>query len=122
MKNISNINKKVATELGISEDIISKVNDFYWNTVKQELRNLDNEFIHIKKIGDFEVSQTKLNHQIVKIRQFIYNIRRSKKFTETKKEEIIKDYKLKYVKCLRMKEEVARTLNFRNTYKKCSVS
>lgn len=116
MRNIDYINKKVSEDLNLPKNIIEQINDFYWTTVKKELRNLDNEFIHIKKIGNFEVSKTRLEKQIVTIRRFIYNMRRSHKYTDSRKEEIINHYKKEYKRCLEMRKEVDKTLKFRNSY------
>lgn len=117
MKNIDTINKEIAKVKNLPLDTITKINDYYWNTVKNSLRSVDYQFIHIKKIGTFEVSFFKITRQIVQIRKFIYNVRRSKKYNETTREAIIKVYKEKYRKCVAMRREVEKTINFLETYR-----
>lgn len=118
MKNIAFINKKVALELNLKEELVSKVNDYYWNTVKKTVRNLEDEFIHIKKIGNFEVSNFKLDSYIKFLRQYIMNIRNSYKYTHDFKEEVLKEYKRRYALAMSMQREVKKTLHFRQNYKK----
>lgn len=117
MKNIDTINKEIAIAKKLPLDTVAKINDYYWTTVKDSLRSLNYQFIHVKEIGTFEASGFKLNKLIQNIRNYIKNIRKSNKFNNNTKEEIIKDYKQKYKKCIAMRKEVAETINFFKTYR-----
>ena len=117
MKNIDTINKEIAKTKKLPLDTVAKINDYYWSTVKDSLRSLDHQFIHVKEIGTFEASGFKLNKLIQNIRNYIKNIRNSKKFNDATKEQIIKDYKERYRKCVAMRKEVAETINFFKTYR-----
>lgn len=117
MKNIDYINKYTSKELGVSEKTVDLVNSFYWNSVKTRMRALKSQGIHIKELGTMEVSPFKISEFIKKLRVYIKNIRGSHKYTETRKEKIIADYKKSYKKCIDMNKIVQDDLEFKNTYK-----
>lgn len=106
MKNIDYINSVIAKKYSLNPDIIKKINSNYWNTVKAEMRSVENQSVFLKEIGTIEVSQFKINRHIAQIRTYIKNMRGSKKFTDAKKEIIINKYKERYSKCLKMRKQV----------------
>ena len=117
MKNIDTINKEISKSKKLPLETVTKINDFYWNTVKNSLRSLDYEYIHIKELGTFEVSKNKLANIIIYLRDYIKNIRHSKKFNDATKEAILLEYKDRYRRCVAMRKIVDDNLNFLNTYK-----
>lgn len=119
MKNIDYVNKLVAQKLNIPLEIVDKVNAHYWNTVKQTMRNLQDESIYVKELGTISVSNFKLDRYIQDIRKYIKNVRQSPRFTEARKEKLISYYKQKFVQCLAMKKIADKSLHFKKTYKKC---
>lgn len=117
MKNIDYINKKKSSELGFSVDIVSKVNSYYWDTVKSKMRSLENERIYVKELGSFDVSPFKLSKYIERLRTIIKNLRKSTKFKPENKEIILRRYKDTFKKCMEMQRKAAITLDFKKNYR-----
>lgn len=71
---INIINKQVARELELSEDLVKRINAYYWlNGIKAEFQCGSNSAIRIKNLGTFMISRFKLNK---KIRELIKEIRK----------------------------------------------
>ena len=79
METIIKINKEVATELGFSEDLVKKVNKFYWEKgIKDSIRSAEHTNIRVRGLGTFTTSKFKLYLDIEKLIKFIRNLRRDK--------------------------------------------
>jgi hypothetical protein len=85
MKNIQIVNKLVARELNLDEDLIEKVNGFFWKEIRQKLSSLSDTSIAIKHIGTITVSKRKIDHFIRKTINKIRNIRKSSRYKESTK-------------------------------------
>lgn len=118
MKNIDYVNKKQAKEKGLPVDTVEKINSFYWDTIKKKLRALESQGVYIKELGTLGVSPYKINEYIKNLRKYIKNIRGSFKYGPDKKEQIIRDYKKVYKKCIDMRKIVMEDLEFKKTYDK----
>ena len=118
MKNIDYVNKKQASEKNLPIATIEAVNNYFWNSVKTRMRNLESQNIYIKELGTIEVSPYKINDYIIYLRNYIKNIRGSFKYGNDRKEKIITDYKKVYKKCMDMKRIVQADLEFKKTYDK----
>lgn len=118
MRNIDYINLQTSKKLGLSVDVVKKVNSYYWNAVKNKMRSMDNDAIYIKEIGTFSVSNFKIKAYIKRLRTYIKNLRQSQKYTENRKEIIIRHYKNVYSKLLKAQKNNEEILNYLKTYRK----
>jgi|SRR5688572_8331500 len=85
MQSIQIINKIVAREKGISEDLVEKVNKFYWKNVRATLSEFSDTSVSIKHIGTITVSRRKLNFFITQLIRKIRVIRAGTKHKESTK-------------------------------------
>lgn len=118
MRNIDYINKKIAEETKLPLNTVSKINNYYWSSIKKEMRKLDNLALYIKEIGTFEVSNFKLKKHIKYLRDYIKGLRNSNKYTDSRKEKIIIDYKDSFARCIKIQKQSDEHLNYLKNYKK----
>lgn len=102
VETINQVNKEIARELDIDEEIIKKVNRFYWNSIRDAIRTADHTGIRVRGLGTFYTSRRKLWMKIDKILNEIRFFRQTKKkyLTTTPEEILEKKYELlrKYLK------------------------
>lgn len=85
MKNLQIINKLVAREKGISEELVEQVNGFFWKEVKRKLSTLESTSVSIKHIGTITTSKRKIDVFIKSLIGKIRNIRKSNRYKESTK-------------------------------------
>jgi nucleoid DNA-binding protein len=66
---------KVASELRISEELVSDVVSFYWKEVKKTLENPDHIVLRIKDFGTFEIRKQQVEYQIEKYKRLVKYIK-----------------------------------------------
>lgn len=85
MKSIQIINKIVAREKNIKEDLVEKINKFYWKKVRAALSDFSDTSVSIKHIGTITISRRKLNFFIKKLIGKIRVIRAGNRHKESTK-------------------------------------
>lgn len=108
----------VSTELGLSEDLVEDVIDYYWREVRKSLSSLSHSRIHLTNLGDFVVKHWKLEEKLeglqkweenkkakglqeitvrFKVAENLYNLRNLKKIIqeENQRKDFIKLHKTK---------------------------
>jgi hypothetical protein len=85
MKSIQIINKIIAREKNISEDLVEKINKFYWKKVRAALSDFSDTSVSVKHIGTITVSRRKLNFFILQLIRKIRVIRAGTKHKESTK-------------------------------------
>jgi len=63
----------VSTELGLSEDLVENVIDYYWREVRKSLSNLSHSRIHLTNLGDFVVKHWKLEEKLESLQKWEEN-------------------------------------------------
>ena len=63
----------VSTELGLSEDLVEDVIDYYWREVRKSLSNLSHSRIHLTNLGDFVVKHWKLEEKLESLQKWEEN-------------------------------------------------
>jgi hypothetical protein len=84
--NIEKINKIISEKYNLPLDVIEKINERYWNDIRDKLISLEDNSIAIKNIGAFTIGTVRLKKSIFSL---IKNIRTLQK--RLKKGEIIYD-------------------------------
>ena len=85
MKNIQTINKLIARENGLNEDLVELVNGFYWKEVRRKLSSLESTSVSIKHLGTITTSKRKIDAFIKTTIKKIRNIKKSNRFKESTK-------------------------------------
>lgn len=85
MKNIQTVNKLIARENGIKEDLVELVNGFYWKEVRRKLSTLESTSVSIKHLGTITTSKRKIDQFIKTTIKKIRNIRKSNRYKESTK-------------------------------------
>lgn len=94
IEDISIINKLVAKEMNpggdyyINEDIITKVNRFYWNEIKSLIQKGDTLNVRVRGFGTITTSKRKLSKAISKVIDHIKYLKFS--YSRYKKESTLK--------------------------------
>ena len=63
-KKAKTLYKEVATDLGFEESLVKDVLDFYWESVRKSMANLDAPRLEIINLGTFEIMMKPLNEKI----------------------------------------------------------
>lgn len=63
-KKAKTLYKEVATELGFEETLVKDVLDFYWQSVRKSMANLEAPRLEIINLGTFEIMAKPLNEKI----------------------------------------------------------
>jgi hypothetical protein len=108
MRNIDYVNLEVSKSLGLSLDVVEKINKEYWREVKRKMNDLESASIYVKKVGTFSVSRFLINKKIYKTIGMIRALPNNKKFSPLKKEEIIKKMYIKLKKLLIQRNNIAK--------------
>lgn len=72
---------EVAKELGLSEELVKDVVDFYYDTLKKKIESLEHPTILVHNFGIFKISRKKLKYKL----QFLRNLLESNKPDDFKK-------------------------------------
>lgn len=79
-KKAKEFKKDVAEELGLSEELVSNVVDFYWETVRKKMSNLSDPAIEIPNFGIFRVKHWGIDEEVEKLKRVIES--KEGKFTQ----------------------------------------
>lgn len=102
IKTIASVSRKVAQKLSLNEDLVKKVNSFYWKSVKESISSGEHTSIHIKHLGTLTSSRYKLNNRI---KQIIKQIR----YLKTNQKDLKVPEKVEELKSLlRRRSELAK--------------
>lgn len=85
MKNIQIVNKLVARDLNLNEDLVELVNGFFWKEVRRKLSTLESTSVAIKHLGTITASKRKIDQFIKTTIKKIRNIRKSNRYKESTK-------------------------------------
>jgi nucleoid DNA-binding protein len=83
-KKAKDFKKPTAEELGLSEDLVSKFVDFYWEKVRKTLTELEYPSIEILNLGTFKIKHWKINETVENYKNMIE--RMSGKFSVYKRQ------------------------------------
>lgn len=109
MRSLESYYAQAATELDIPLSTVKKVNNYFWRVgVKESIKNVNNTSIFIKNLGTFSVSKYKLYREIKRVIRFIRGIRISPKYTEQKRQDILKSYYYNLNKLLEKRNQLAK--------------
>lgn len=61
---------KVVEAVGLKEDVVTAIVNFYWQEVRKSLSSLKHPRVHITNLGDFTVKHWKLEEKITKLEKF----------------------------------------------------
>lgn len=74
---------KTAKELGLSEELVNDVVNFYYENLRSKMENLEEARIRVRGLGVFYASEKKLKLSIKKL-QYIVDNKEIKSFTDVK--------------------------------------
>ena len=55
---------EVSKELGIPQDIVEDVIDYYWQEIRKNLSSLKHTRVHLTNLGDFTIKHWKIDEKI----------------------------------------------------------
>ncbi len=70
-KKAKEFKKEVAEELGLSEEMVSHVIDFYWETLRKKMSSLSEPAIEIPNFGIFRIKHWGIDGEIEKLKRII---------------------------------------------------
>jgi hypothetical protein len=70
-KKAKDFKKPTATDLGLPEDLVNNVIDFYWEKVRKHMSALDYANIKIPNLGIFKAKHWKIDETVVKYKEHI---------------------------------------------------
>lgn len=108
MRNIDYVNLSVSKELNLPIELIENINKEYWKEVKRKMNDLESTSLYVKKIGTFSISRFLLYKKINKNIQMIRNMPKNQKYSELKKQEIVKKITIRLSKLLVQRNEIAK--------------
>lgn len=85
MKNIQIVNKLVARDFNLNENLVELINGFYWKEVRRKLSSFESTSVSIKHIGTITASKRKTDYFIRTTIRKIRNIRKSNRYKESTK-------------------------------------
>jgi nucleoid DNA-binding protein len=107
MKGIDLAIRKAAIDLNLPEDQSKKVVMEYWETIYFSLLEGKETAVTIRHLGTFAMSRYKLNFLIRQLIKKIRATKGSKKLTEAKKEECVRNYSRKLRQALETRNKIA---------------
>ena len=108
MKGIDYVNVNVAKELNQPLNIVEQINKEYWREIKRKMNDLESTNIFVRKVGTFMVSKYLINKKIKKTISTIRNTKVSTKYSEIKRNEILKNLYNRLRKLLKQRNEVSK--------------
>ena len=108
MRNLDYVCSVISKELDLPLDLVTKVNKEYWREVKRKMNDLESTSIYVKKLGTFTVSRYMINKKIKKTIGVIRGTRKSKRYSELKREEVLKKLYSRLRKLLYQRNEIAK--------------
>lgn len=108
MKNIDYVNTVLSKKMDVPVKVIELVNKEYWKEIKKKMNDLESTNLFIRKIGTFSASRYLINQKIKKDINLIRRLPNNKKYSELRKQEIIKKVMGRLKKLLYQRNEVAK--------------
>lgn len=108
MRNLDYVCSVISKELDLPLDLVTKINKEYWREVKRKMNDLESTSIYVKKLGTFTVSRYMINKKIKKTIGVIRGTRKSKRYSELKREEVLKKLYSRLRKLLYQRNEIAK--------------
>lgn len=108
MRNLDYVCSVISKELDLPLDLVTKINKEYWREVKRKMNDLESTSIYVKKLGTFTVSRYMINKKIKKTIGIIRGTRKSKRYSELKREEVLKKLYSRLRKLLYQRNEIAK--------------
>lgn len=108
MKNIDNIVLKTSKDLDIPKEKVKLVVDGYWNEVYDKLLSLEATTVYIRHVGLITISRYKLRKFILRFIDKIRNMKKSEKYNDSEKQEMIEKTKKKLSKALIQRDIIAK--------------
>lgn len=63
----------VASDLGIPDDLVKEVVNYYWEEVRRSLSSLKHQRVHITNLGDFTIKHWKIDEKIESLKKWEEN-------------------------------------------------
>lgn len=108
MRNIDYVCSSVAKDMDLPLELVTKINKEYWKEVKRKMNDLESTSIYVKKLGTFSVSRYMINKKIKKNILIIRGTRKSKKYSELRRQEVLKSLYERMRKLLFQRNEIAK--------------
>lgn len=108
MRNIDYVCSSVAKDMDLPLELVTKINKEYWREVKRKMNDLESTSIYVKKLGTFSVSRYMINKKIKKNILIIRGTRKSKKYSELRRQEVLKSLYERMRKLLFQRNEIAK--------------
>jgi hypothetical protein len=108
MKSLDYVCSVISKEMDLPLDLVTKINKEYWREVKRKMNDLESTSIHVKKLGTFSVSKYMINKKIKKTILVIRGTKKSKRYSELKRIEILKSLYIRLNKLLYQRNEIAK--------------
>lgn len=108
MRNIDYVCSSVAKDMDLPLELVTKINKEYWKEVKKKMNDLESTSIYVKKLGTFSVSRYMINKKIKKNILIIRGTRKSKKYSELRRQEVLKSLYERMRKLLFQRNEIAK--------------
>ena len=108
MKSLDYVCSVISKEMDLPLDLVTKINKEYWREVKRKMNDLESTSIHVKKLGTFSVSKYMINKKIKKTILVIRVTKKSKRYSELKRIEILKSLYIRLNKLLYQRNEIAK--------------
>lgn len=100
MKNIDYIIKKVSKENNLNEKVVDHLYRFYWKeSILKSLRSTKHTAIYIPFVGTAHMGYMKVRKEILEVIYSIRTIKKTDKYTDEKKAEVL-EYYINYLKDL----------------------
>lgn len=114
MKSLDYVCSVISKEMDLPLDLVTKINKEYWREVKRKMNDLESTSIHVKKLGTFSVSKYMINKKIKKTILVIKGTKKSKRYSELKRSEVLKSLYVRLNKLLYQRNEIAKLYYVRN--------
>lgn len=100
MKNIDYIIKKVSKENNLNEKLVDHIYRYYWKeSILKNLKSTKHTAIYIPYVGTAHMGYMKVRKEILEVIRSIRTIKKTDKYTEEKRAEVI-EYYTNYLKDL----------------------
>lgn len=63
----------VALDLGIPDDLVKEVVNYYWEEVRRSLSSLKHQRVHITNLGDFTIKHWKIDEKVESLKKWEEN-------------------------------------------------
>lgn len=74
-RKVNTLFSEISSDIGISEDIVSDVVDFYWKEVRRELEEPEHITVRLDCFGTFEIRKKQVVYMIDKYKRIIKHMK-----------------------------------------------